>query len=219
MLFAPVRQALPDAAELDRAIRTVLARPEFAERELPSLLQGMVDLYSSIREAFWHMILDLDALGESAPLLSWLIKAWLLISLIAVLAHLATTAVRAWRARDRSDGSSRRPASRTAGERERAATWESRASEKAAEGRFREAAFALYRAVLLRLQERDALSYDPSKTPGDYRREANADAPGGSVLHVFLRHFEPIAFGGRPVSARVYTGLEFAAREAGVRVQ
>lgn len=218
MPFAAIQQALPDAAELDRAVRAVLARPEFAERELPSLLQWLVDLYTAARRAVWRMIADLDGLSESAPVFFWILVGWLAISLVALLVHLGITAAQAWRARDRSHGPTE--AGDVSGEREaRPVTdWEARAEEEAAEGRLREAALALYRAVLLRLHEREALSYDPCKTPGDYRRETAGDADARGVLHSFLRRFEPIAFGGRSVTLEAYEGLAMAAREAGARV-
>lgn len=223
-LTLPLNQEpLPGPSELDRAIGTVFARPEFAERELPSALRWLADLYTAAREALWRMIAELDLLREAAPVVGWLIVGSAVLFLVVILAYLGSRAVRAWKARSRGQLSG----DSTGAARSRGAleptTWETRATEQVAEGQLRLAALALYRAVLLRLDERDVLSYDASKTPGDYLREsagdaAAADAEAGDALRLFLRHFEPIAFGGRAVSPARYATLEAAAREAGARV-
>lgn len=215
---AAVQQELPDAAELDRAVREVLERPEFAREELPALLQWMIDVYTAAREALWRAILELGALREAAPVLYWVVVAWLVVSLVAILVHLGVTAVRAWRARGRSGDEAAAPEASVEREAPAPSAWEARAREHAEAGRPRDAAVALYRAVVLRLDERDVLSWDPSKTPGDYRRETAGATATGGALHRFLRRFEPVAFGGRAVSSSDWTGLLSAAREAGARV-
>lgn len=217
MPVAVLQQELPEASELDRAVRRVLARPEFAERELPGPLQWLVDLYISVRDAVLRMLLD--AVGGSVPVLRWVVVGALVVALVLILAYLARSALKAWRAsgggRDRSGGSGEASGpDRAAGP----AAWEARAREEAEEGRLREAALALYRAVLLRLDERDVLSYEPSKTPGDYRRETSGGRPASGELRRFLGLFEPIAFGGGTVSRGAWERLASAAREAGARV-
>jgi hypothetical protein len=216
VIRAAVQQELPEASELDRAVRRVLARPEFAERELPGPLQWLVDHYISLRDALGRMILD--ALGGSAPVLRWVFVAALVAALVVILVYLGRSAMEAWRS---PGGAGGRGGDDETAETEEAvgpAAWEVRAREEADEGRLREAALALYRAVLLRLDERDALSYVPSKTPGDYRRETPEGAPAAGALRRFLALFEPIAFGGGAVSRNAYERLASAAREAGARV-
>jgi hypothetical protein len=56
--------------------------------------------------------------------------------------------------------------------------------------------------------------FDPAKTPGDYRREARKHPAVGPGLGGFLRHFEPVAFGGRPVDGARYERLRAAAEAA-----
>lgn len=211
-----LQQELPEASELDRAVRRVLARPEFAERELPGPLQWLVDQYISLRDALGRMILD--ALGGSAPVLRWVFVAVLVAALLVILAYLGRSVLRAWRS---PGGAGDRDGDGGTAETEEAlgpAAWEARSHREAEEGRLREAALALYRAVLLRLDERDALSYAPSKTPGDYLREAPEGAPAAGALRRFLGLFEPIAFGGGAVSRGAYERLASAAREARARV-
>lgn len=216
MTPAVLRQEPPAASELDRAVRRVLARPEFAERELPGPLQWLVDQYISLRDALGRMILDV--MGGSAPVLRWVFVGVLAAALVAILVYLGRRALDAWRspgaAGDRGgDGEAAETEESVA-----PAAWETRSRREAEEGRLREAALALYRAVLLRLDERDALSYAPSKTPGDYLREAPEGAPAAGALRRFLGLFEPIAFGGGAVSRGAYERLASAAREAGARV-
>lgn len=219
MLLPPLQRKPPGPTELDRAVEAVLARPEFAGRELPAPLRWMVDLWTSARQAAWNAFRELVDASGAASVLVWLFVGWLTVTLVALLVHLGYTAVRAWRARDRSRDRGGTPeGTADAGAGSRPATWEERAGRDAAEGRLREAAVALYRAVLLRLDERGVLSFDPSKTPGDYRRETADDPASAGALRRFLQRFEPIAFGGRAVSPAAWERLVSAAREAGARV-
>jgi hypothetical protein len=70
------------------------------------------------------------------------------------------------------------------------------AERLAAEGRFEDAAHALYRGVLLSLAHTDRVRLDPSKTSGDYARELRAR---GSSSHrpfrEFSRRFDVAVFG------------------------
>lgn len=213
-----IQQALPDATELDRAVESVLARPEFAERELPGPLQWLADAFAALQEALWGMISEWDALRHAAPLIGWLVLGAALLFLGVMLWFLGARALRLWRARDRGGVRGDSTEGPAPPETMQPATWEARAREELAAGRLREAAMALYRAMLLRLDRIDALTFDPSKTPGDYRRETAGETAPGRALHHFLTRFEPIAFGGRAVSPEAFADLESAAREAGVHV-
>jgi hypothetical protein len=66
----------------------------------------------------------------------------------------------------------------------------------AADGRFEEAAHALYRGVLASLAQTERVRLDPSKTSGDYARELRAR---GSASHApfraFGRRFEVAVYG------------------------
>lgn len=211
-----LRNEPPGASELDRAVRRVLARPEFAERELPGPLRWLVDHYVSLRDAVGQMLLDLLG-GDAASVLGWVLAGALVVALVALLVYFARKARVAWRSseRDRPDGddAAAEPDGTTG-----PGAWEALAREAAEEGRLREAALALYRAVLLRMDERDELNYEPSKTPGDYRREASGGMPGAGELRRFIAVFEPIVFGGGVVSRGSFETLASAAREAGARV-
>lgn len=80
----------------------------------------------------------------------------------------------------------------------------SEADRLAAEGRFEEAAHALYHGVLLSLARAERLRLDPSKTSGDYARELRAR--GSSSLQpfrLFARRFDGAIY-GHGVSDRAF---------------
>ena len=65
-----------------------------------------------------------------------------------------------------------------------------------AEGRFEEAAHALYRGVLASIAQREQLRLDPSKTSGDYARELRRRAsPTLPAFRAFARRFEWTVYG------------------------
>jgi len=66
----------------------------------------------------------------------------------------------------------------------------------AAEGRFEEAAHAIYRGVLLALARTDRVRLDPSKTSGDYARELRARGSSSvQPFRAFARRFDVAVFG------------------------
>lgn len=70
------------------------------------------------------------------------------------------------------------------------------AERLAAEGRFEDAAHALYHGVLLALARSDRLRLDPSKTSGDYARELRArGSPSYQPFREFSRRFDIAVFG------------------------
>ena len=209
-------QTLPDVAKVERALEQVYNQPEFRKQAAPPDVWAWI--YGKIGEGILLVLRWLDsfrAMEATRPILYWLIVAWLVITAVALLAHLIYSSVSAF-----SGGRSARP--RGAAEQAQrgprgAAEWEAEARRAAAEGRLREASLALYHALLLRLDGRGAVRFDPSKTPGDYRRELRAHPEVARPFAAFLRGFEPVAFGGRPLDAAGYERLRGAAGEAGAR--
>ena len=204
---------VPTAPEVQRAVETVYRRPEFAEKE-PGFGSWIWGRVASVLQWIFDRIADFGELRQSAPWIFWAVMIWLVATLLVIIGHLVWTAVQAARmgaddpASATADGSPRtRP--RTA------VDWEAEAARLAAEGRLREAAAALYQALVLRLDARGAVRFDPSKTPGDYRREARKHADASRSLTAFLRLFEPVAFGGRGLDATGWERLKAAAAEGG----
>ncbi|MEO8622543.1 MAG: DUF4129 domain-containing protein [bacterium] len=66
----------------------------------------------------------------------------------------------------------------------------------AAEGRFEDAAHALYRGVILALGTQERLRLDPSKTSGDYARELRRRSSASlAPFRVFTRRFDVVVYG------------------------
>ncbi|MEP7001340.1 MAG: DUF4129 domain-containing protein [bacterium] len=73
--------------------------------------------------------------------------------------------------------------------------WES-ADALGAEGRFEDAAHALYRGVILAIGAQERIRLDPSKTSGDYARELRRRGSASLVpFRVFTRRFDVVVYG------------------------
>lgn len=84
----------------------------------------------------------------------------------------------------------------------------SEAEQLAAEGRFTEAAHALYRATLARLARRAHLRVHASKTTGDYVRELRArSSPAYDGFRQFGRRYDRIIYGHGSCDAESYAAL------------
>lgn len=207
-----MQRRLPGAPEVQRALDEVYARPEFAERTLPGPLQWLSDRWAEVKAWFRELFGGFLDLEGTAPVFFWLMVGALALGALLIMGHFVVAAQGSWRGRERrarAEG-----AGAAAGPRG-ATDWEAEARRAAAEGRLRDAALALYQALLLRLDARGAVRYDASKTPGDYRAEARARPDAARVLDDFLRGFEPVAFGGRPLDASGYEALRRAAGQGG----
>jgi len=78
----------------------------------------------------------------------------------------------------------------------------------AAEGRYEDAAHALYHGVLLALSHADRLRLDPSKTSGDYARELRARGSASyQPFRAFSRRFDVAVFGHGGCDAQLIDDL------------
>jgi hypothetical protein len=78
----------------------------------------------------------------------------------------------------------------------------------ALEGRFEDAAHALYRGVLLSLARSERLRLDPSKTSGDYARELRARSSSAhQPFRAFARRFDFAVYGHGGCDARLIADL------------
>jgi hypothetical protein len=209
-----VADRIPTAAEIQQAVAEVFARPEFEQR-----LTWRDWLMAQLGRVFGWIGERLDwlrGLRTTQPVIFWIIVAWMVAALVALVAHIVWTAVQVAR---RGDGGEAAPKTKTPGRQapRTAADWEAEAARLAAEGRLREAAAALYHALLLRLDALGVVRMDASKTPGDYRREARKHPEAARALGGFLRLFEPVAFGGRDLDADGWERMKAAAAEGAPR--
>ncbi|HEX6369560.1 MAG TPA: DUF4129 domain-containing protein [Longimicrobium sp.] len=206
---------IPTAAQVDEALRRTYARPELTPRE-PGPLDGLRAWWRQL----WSRVGDLlsrfgDLRGDN-PVVYWMVIGVLVAAALAIIGYLLWSTLLGMA--ERGSVAHPSPAGRAAAPNARARTaaeWEEEARRAAAAGRYREAAMALYQALLLRLEAAGAVRYDPAKTPGDYRREARRDPRASGALAAFLRGFEPAVFGGRALDGEGYERLRAAAAGAG----
>lgn len=202
---------LPAAERVAQALERAYARPEFAPRA-PGLLDP-------VREAIGRAWRWVGSLFEGvfsradSPVVFWTLVVILVAAALAIVGYFLFSTLS--HLHGGAPGAGAGGAPDAGGARARTAPeWDALAARLAREGRFREAALALYQSLLLRLEAGGALRYDPAKTPGDYRREARPH-PQGRRLAAFLRGFEPVAFGGRGLAAEGYERLRAAAAGEG----
>ena len=94
------------------------------------------------------------------------------------------------------------------------------AERLAAEGRFEEAAHALYHGVLLALARSERLRLDPSKTSGDYARELRVRGSASyQPFRVFARRFDVAVFGHGGCDAQLIDDLRALAQPLTARAR
>lgn len=77
------------------------------------------------------------------------------------------------------------------------------------EGRYEDAAHALYRGVMQSIGQRERLRLDPAKTSGDYARELRRrGAPSLASYRAFIARFDVVVYGHRPADAAALHELE-----------
>jgi hypothetical protein len=88
------------------------------------------------------------------------------------------------------------------------------AASAAADGRFLDAARALYLGVVLWLSAAGQLRFDEAATGEEYARRLPGEA--GGAFRALLATFYPLAFGGRPATTDAYARMRAAASALGV---
>lgn len=180
----------PDREAVADALSRVYARPEFAGGSRTGFLQTVADLWTAFRQWLAGLLETLfDELGAMGPGIGRL----LVIVLVVVAALAAVRVLRHYlvEATGRAGGEGSSAPEDAALD---AAAWEARARRAREEGRLRDAALALYRAALLRLDAHGAIRFHDGKTPGDYRREMRGDPEVGPSFDRFVRILLPLAF-------------------------
>ncbi len=185
---------------MTRALARIYARPEFRERTTPPSLRWLSHVRDVVAGWVQSILLRILESEHARPFLFWFVVAWLVVALVVAVVHVSRAFLLRLRGRTRSSAGQpdRAPPAGPRAEDRGPEAWEAAAGEAAAAGRLREAALALYHAVLLRLDRRGAVRFQAAKTPGDYRREASRDPDLGGRFEAFLRVFLPIAFGSAP---------------------
>ncbi len=212
-----------EPAAVDRALEEVYARAEFSHSPPPWPLQLLADL----RDAFFQFLLGVlewlaSTLSQTipegwTPVLGRIALVLLVAAAVVALGYLLAGAGRQRRGTDEPGLNGGRDPS-APGPTLDASGWEAVAEKAAREGRFRNAALALYRGVLLRLQERGALRVTETKTPGDYRREVRSQPGTDAGFEAFVRSFLPLAFGSRSDDPDAFAHLVKTATPLGSRL-
>ena len=201
---------LPAPGEVGSVLREILAGPDFATFEDPSVLRALIGWVLTRLGQFmaWLQQLVGEQTGVAAVLTA-------LVVVLVLLAGWKIAARHAPRLVGAGEGKVARPAPDTPAT---AGQWLAVAQARARRGDLRPAATALYQGFLLTLDQGGVVSFHSSKTPGDYALEiARGDGPtaGAAATGGFLDSFQDFSFGpGRP-TPDAYTGLARLAREAG----
>lgn len=187
----------PGVAEVDRVLEEILARPDFASPPRAPLWRAL----GAAWDWFWARLGDLlewlvpgiDSVSAPWSVGGRVVLAVLAVVGVALLLHLGRLGMASLRRR--GPAGRRSAETGTSDDPVDAEGWEARARSAAERGRFRDAAVALYQAVIHRLAREERVRFDPGKTPGDYRREVGDDPRAGPLLEAFVRRWEPVAFG------------------------
>lgn len=79
----------------------------------------------------------------------------------------------------------------------------------ARDGRYEDAAHALYRGVVQSIGQRERLRLDPAKTSGDYARELRRrGAPSLASYRAFIARFDVVVYGHRPADSNALAELQ-----------
>jgi Domain of unknown function (DUF4129) len=165
-----------------------------------------------LKELYWDAVRWLLQLHETHPVAYWAIVGAMTVVLVTLLVHLGYILSRAFRPREDSRGA--RVAAATEN---RDAAWHLRAARRlAAAGQFREAVTHRFVALLLELDERHIVRYDPSKTPAEYVDEAVLDDRRRGALRMLVGALYDHVFGGTACTAQ---DLDAFHRSAGTIVR
>lgn len=202
---------LPAAGEVASVLREILAGPEFATFEDQNIWRA---LFGWVSRKFAEFMVWLQRfVGEQTEIAALLATVVVVLVLVVGWTIAARHAPRLVRARQEGASAPEPPTPATAGE------WLSVAQARARRGDLRPAATALYQGFLLTLDQRGALSFHSSKTPGDYALEIargdGATAGGIDTGGRFLDSFQDFSFGPGSPTPDGYDGLTRLAREAG----
>lgn len=210
--------------EAREAVEEVLARREFAHLHADPH-GGFRAFLEWLRDAWRRTGAALDSLPRWA---FWLIVAWMVLTLVAIVAHLVYTLVMLLR------GSSRAALRRGTAERHqgelfgvRDLEFESvyeRARDLLAEGNWGEAVRYLYVAAILWLDRTGRIAFRLSKTNWDYLRELRSDPQRHAQFRRLTERFEATVYGAERPSgdqcqtvASVVEGLVHEVAPGGAR--
>src|SRR5688572_952078 len=183
-----------EAERLAAALERVYARPEFAGRSTPGLLDYLAALWRQFVSWLGRIFIRPELFADWSPIVLRMVIGLLVAVAVGAAAYLIWITVSHLLSRPRGSG----PPPVVTGAPKGIADWEAEARRAESEGRLRDAAIALYHAAILRLQEHGTLLFRIGKTPEEYRREVRADPAVAASFDRIVRYFLPLAFGPSP---------------------
>ncbi len=194
-------QAVPAADSVRRALADVFARPEYVwvPRFNPS---------DWIREQALRLLDWIGRQQTAHPAAFKVVLAILIAVLAGLLLHMGYVV---WRITRPTAHTPPGPAQPGGVRLEDARAHRQRADELARAGRYAEALAHRFVALLLALEQQQALKVDPSKTPAEYVREARLDASGRASLADLVARLYGHVFGAVPCDANTYQAFGAAA--------
>lgn len=206
----PATGQLPSADEVSEVLREILTGPDFATFEEGAkwlLLRWLGDLLEDLWRWMRQLLSEQTGAAEIATIL-------IVVAAVVILVRVMARHAPAWLRQGEQEDHQAVPESPVS-----ASEWLRLATDRAGRGDFRPAATALYQGFLLTLEERGALSFHRSKTPGDYALEITR---GGGVAGTggrFLNSFQDFSFGPEAPTTERYAVLARRARDAGCRAE
>lgn len=195
----PVRFKRPDALTIRETTRGILADPRFAPRK--TFMQWLFEKLSS-----WRVPRpDMDE-GWVRVLL-WIIVAWCVVALVAILGHLVWTLATLWRSRVPRSGLHTQRFRPDAGRSLSSVDLRSEMLRLAQRGAFREAIGLMTVGLLRRLDDAGVLRFHESKTNGDYVFEYPWQRPGRDDFRRFVLSVDGVIYGGAPCGEETYGQL------------
>jgi Domain of unknown function (DUF4129) len=185
---------VPPADSLRAALDSVFAQPAYRWIERPAPLRWLA--------LWWHRLGDwLAALQAGDPFLFRVLAIGLVVVLVLVFLHALWVVLRTVRAASAAEA---RGAPGAIVVRRDAAWHLAEGDRLAVAGRYVDALQHAFLALALVLDGRGVVRFHPSKTPGEYAREARLPADERTRLRTLVGQLYAGAFGGAPVGAEDY---------------
>jgi len=196
-----VRQAVPAADSVRRALEDVFARPEY-------VWEPRFSLGDWIREQALRLFDWIGRQQTAHPAAFKVVLGILIAVLVGLLLHMGYVVWRITRPTARTPAG---PAPVGGLRLEDARAHRRRADELARAGRYAEALGHRFVALLLELEQQRALTVHPSKTPAEYVGEARLDESGRASLADLVARLYRHVFGAVPCDASTYQAFGAAA--------
>lgn len=198
-----------DDATIRQETQRVVSQPRFAARW---------SLWEWLGKRLSRLLRFVEPAGTWGKVVFWIVAAWCVLALLAILGHLVWTVVTLVRGKRAGHGG---PAGIAIHPELRGlsytALW-ARMQQLAQDGRFRDAIGVMMAALLRWLEQASALRFHESKTNGDYVREFSAGQTGREDFRRFVNAFDLAVYGGQPceeASFRIMKRLFERVRHAG----